>query len=104
MTLTLFLISISGDSVLIVLSLVSVGTSIDPIRQLLAFTIMILMAIGAANTLQYGMSVGRRMAAVYVPGYIMPALMRYQVTRLALMVRTRTRLTDGAFGRWQAKW
>jgi len=42
--------------------------------------------VGAANTLQYGMSVGMRMAAVYALGHIMLALMLYEVTRLALMV------------------
>ncbi|MCZ6643985.1 MAG: hypothetical protein O7F71_20605 [Gammaproteobacteria bacterium] len=85
MTLTLFLISIFGDSVLVALSFVPLETSIGPVRQVLAFTTMISMAIGATNTLQYGMSVSWRMAAVYVLGYITLALMLYEVTSLALM-------------------
>ncbi|MCZ6616930.1 MAG: hypothetical protein O7E57_02265 [Gammaproteobacteria bacterium] len=64
------------------MSLVPLG----PARQLLAFAVMISMTVGAANTVQYGMSVGWRMAAVYVLGYIALALMFYEITRLALVI------------------
>ncbi len=85
MTLTLFLISIFGDSVLIVLSFVPLESSLGSARQLLAFATMIFMAVGAANTVQYGMSTAWRMAAFYILGYIALALMLFEVTRLALV-------------------
>ena len=85
MTLTLFLISIFGDLVLIVLSLVPLQSPAGLARQLVAFTTMIVMALGAANAVQYGMSVAWRMAAFYVLAYIGLALMLFEVTRLALV-------------------
>ena len=85
MTLTLFLISIFGDLVLLALSFVPLESPLGLTRQLLAFTTMISMAVGAANSVQYGMSVAWRMASVYVLGYIALALMLYEVTSLALV-------------------
>lgn len=84
MTLTLFLISLFGDVLLIALSTIPLQSPLGSTRQLLAFGTMISMALGAANTVQYGMSIAWRTAAFYVLGYFALTMMLYGVTSLAL--------------------
>ena len=73
-----------SDLVLIALSFVELSHPLGPARQIAVFAVMVCMALGAANTVQYGITVSWWMAAIYVLGYIALTLMLYEVTSLTL--------------------
>ena len=84
MTYVLFLVSLTGDALLWLLSFIPIQSGFGNARQFVAFAVMTGMAFGAVNAVRYGLSVNWRMASAYVLGYIALAVLLYEIVSMAL--------------------